>query len=312
MDGHAIRSVVAEALDSIVEQLRDQFDYKQIGEASQAQEPLQSLLDQCEAIYTATVEPNPVRTIHHFACSGGTLVSRILGALPNTVVLSEIDPLSTMKDSHGLRMTFAPTDLVFLLRHSLRPADDTTIVAAFLAGLEAAKSGIEGRGQHLILRDHAHSQFCLPGINPANRPTLREMLATRFRLRSVLTVRHPLDSFLSLRTNRWIQFDPASLEEYATRYIAFLSRYDGVPIVLFEDFLADPYLVTQSLCEILDLRYMPFAVDLAGIVPMTGDSGRKQPGIQRLPRRPVPEDIEKQRHSGRNYLNLCAKFDYEP
>jgi hypothetical protein len=38
------------------------------------------------------LEPFVVRTLHHVACSGGTLISRCLAALPDVVVLSELNP----------------------------------------------------------------------------------------------------------------------------------------------------------------------------------------------------------------------------
>ncbi|MEA5392276.1 hypothetical protein VB738_13520 [Cyanobium gracile UHCC 0139] len=39
-----------------------------------------------------SIAPPVVRTLHHVACSGGTLISRYLAALPDVVLLSELNP----------------------------------------------------------------------------------------------------------------------------------------------------------------------------------------------------------------------------
>jgi hypothetical protein len=312
MTRDAARAALLETLDTTLDELRRQFDDATWETISVPEEPLPNLLEQCEAIYNSPPARQPLRTIHHFACTGGTLISRILAALPNTVVLSEVDPLSTLMLRKDMKPLFAPTDLVLALRYSLRRVEDSTLVSTFLAGLAAAKDGVEARGHHLVLRDHAHSHFCLAEVDPRSRPTLREMLSDRFEMRSVVTIRHPLDSFLSLISNNWLRFEPATLEEYATRYLAFLARHDGIPVLRYEDFIGDPDAMIRQLCGLLDLRHTPLAADLVDIIPMTGDSGRKGGQIARRPRRQVPQDIEGQRHQDGSYRQLCTRFGYDP
>lgn len=298
------------SLDEALEMLRE---YSQNAEDVEVPaEPLPSLLEQCETVCAGFEGPPPLRSIHHFACTGGTLMSKALFALPNTVVLSEIDPLSEVMLSTTDKVPFAPTDLIFALRHSVRPVEEETIIATFLAGLTAAKTGLEKDGRHLILRDHAHSQFCKEGVDFDARPTLREMVADRFDLRSVLTMRHPLDSFLSLVSNKWVHFVPDTLEEYAKRYLAFLDRHEGVPVILYEDFTVDPNAVLQRMCEHLELKFSPLATDLVGAVRMSGDSGRRDAQIGPRPRREVPEEIEAQRGTSVSYRALCKRFGYAP
>jgi len=79
---------------------------------------LQQWLASVEARPTA--QPEPLRTAAHFACSGGTLISKCIAALPNVQLLSEVDPLSSYvaPGANG----FTPTDLVALLRQSSRGA----------------------------------------------------------------------------------------------------------------------------------------------------------------------------------------------
>lgn len=298
------------SLDQALDMLRDYSDA--LVEFSGPSEPLPSLLKQCENACEAIAEPQPLRMIHHFACTGGTVMSKALFALPNTVVLSEIDPLSEIKLSMSGKTPFAPTDLIFALRHSVRSVSEETIIATFLGGLVAAKAGLEKSGRRLILRDHAHSQFCREEVNFDRRPTLREMAAEQFELRSLVTVRHPLDSFLSLVSNKWVHFTPPTLEEYAKRYLAFLARYEDIPIVLYEDFTVNPNAVLRRICDHLALKYSPLATGLIGIVRLSGDSGRSETEIGPRLRREVPAEIDAQRSASSSYKALCARFGYAP
>lgn len=306
MSSDALANTLDEALEMLRAYSRD------LPEMGTPVEPLPSLLAQCESVVAAIEGPQPLRSIHHFACTGGTLMAKALFALPNTVVLSEIDPLSKLQLSKSEKVAFAPTDLIHALRHSVRQVEDETIVATFLEGLSAAKAGLEKGGRHLILRDHAHSQFCQEGVDYDARPTLHEMLAGRFDLRSVLTVRHPLDSFLALTSNGWMHFAPPTLEEYARRYLAFLDRHEGVTILSYEEFTTDPEAVLRRMCAMLELTYSPLATALIGAVRMSGDSGRSSEQIGPRPRRPVPAEIEAQRGESRTYQTLCARFGYTP
>ncbi len=273
-------------------------------------EPLPSLLDQCEAALATIAGPPPLRSIHHMACTGGTLISRCLAALPNTVLLSEIDPLSRMHMSEVPH--FSPTDLLRGFRQSVRPVSEDDLIAIFAAAVETASQRLGAKGQHLIIRDHAHSHFATD-TNPDTRPTLHEMLAALGRVCSVVTVRHPLDSFLALLVPGWEKhLEPPTLGEYARRYTLFLDRHAGLPIVTYEDFVADPDGKLQQLSALLDLPYHPLATQFIDAVTLTGDSGRTGSVIAPRPRRPVPEAVEAQRQESPAYQALCARLGYTP
>ncbi|KPQ37461.1 MAG: Sulfotransferase family [Porphyrobacter sp. HL-46] len=271
-------------------------------------EPLSSLLAQCEAAVAAIPGREPLRSIHHFACTGGTLISKVLAGMPNTVLLSEIDPLSR----NIPEVRFLPTDVIFALRQSIRAVDADIVIATFVAAISAAREGLERRGNHLILRDHSHSQFCRDDTDQRTRPTLHDMLSEHFAMRSVVTVRHPLDSFLSLDEHGWIDFSPGTLGVYAKRYVAFLDRHADIAIIRYEDFVADPDGVSRELCDILALNHSPFAGELAPLVRMSGDSGRNEGPIAARPRRPVPDAVTAARSRSKTYRKLCRRLGYEP
>ncbi|WP_212525603.1 sulfotransferase [Actibacterium sp. MT2.3-13A] len=275
-------------------------------------EPLPSLLEQCETLCAALPETEPLRSVHHMACTGGTLLSKCLAVMPNVTLLSEIDPLSTfiLPKRHEARR-FAPSDVIYGARTALRPIDDATAEAVFAASIEALHGALCAQGQRLVLRDHAHSQFCTD-TDFAQRPTLREMLARRQPVLSVVTVRHPLDSFLSLHANGWRNFAPFTIEEYARRYAAFLARHDRIRVWRYEDFLDDPDGVLEQICAALDLPFVAGAEDLLSLVSLSGDSGRSANRIGRRKRREVPEEIRREAAQSAAYAELCDTLGYAP
>ena len=274
-------------------------------------EPLPSLLQQCESLCAEFAPAEPIRSIHHLACAGGSLISKCIAALPNVVLLSEIDPLSRMQvAAPGTKPPFAPTDIIRALYHATRTGTDDIVIKLFRAAVAILREELPLRGLRLVLRDHPHSRFCTD-VLPESRPTVHELLVETFAVRSVITVRHPLDSFLSLDKNNWRHFNPFTLEEYASRYIAFIDRHQGLPIVSYETFVAAPNPTLEEICGHLALDFHPLAVDLIGVIRISGDSGRTSAAIGPRPRRQLPEVIEQQRRSD-VYRDLCSRLGYEP
>lgn len=269
-----------------------------------------SLLEQCLAL-CARIEasgPEPVRTLHHFACTGGSLISKCLAAMPNTRLLSEVDPLSRMLQPTDGQPRFAPSDMIALVRDSARGASRELIIEMFLADLGLIHEESYRLGQRVVLRDHPHGRYCLDSIE--DRPGLRDIVATRFPVLSVLTVRHPLDSYLALRSNGWIQHRPATLDEYSRRYMAFLDDHAGLPIVRYEDIVAAPRIAVPQLCAHLRLPYRADFIDVFDALPVTGDSGRSGAQIARRERRPVDADLQLEAARSASYRSLLQRLDY--
>jgi hypothetical protein len=271
--------------------------------------PLPSLLEQCRALLTETAEaaPEPLRTVHHFACTGGTLICRCLAAMPNVRLLSEVDPLSTLEQ--GGKAGFFPSDLPSLARAGSRPPGQAVQVEMFLAGLAVLAEDSRRHGLDLVLRDHAHSHFCT-GPEIAERPTLREILAPAHGLRSVVTVRHPFDSWLGLLEWGWPHFSPGTVEEYARRYHAFLDRHAGLEVLRYEDFLEDAEGQLQRLCALLGLGYDPGFRALLPAIRLSGDSGRRGDRIGPRPRRRHPPEMAEAALASVWFTSLMDRLGY--
>lgn len=312
-DTAALRRTIAEALDLLQE-------YPVPASARLPAEGLPSLLDECAALIRAAPGPEPVRLVHHLACTGGTLISRCVAGLPNSVLLSEIDPLGLAPflcpgPEAGAawpgKLPFRPTDVLVALRGALRPVPDALVCDAFVACIEAAQEALSRNGQTLVIRVHSHSQFC-SDADPDARPTVAEMLAPHWPTRAVVTVRHPLDTFLSLQANNFIHFAPFTLDEFSRRHHLFLDRHADLPVLRYEDFVATPERGLREIAGHLELSYAASALDTFDVVRLSGDSGRTGGAIRARRRREVPDAVAGEVGRSAAFLSLCGRLGYDP
>mgnify|MGYP006270691657 CR=1 FL=1 len=297
---NALEDAVTEALTLLRSELPER-NLSRVGSS----DPLPSLLEQCREL--ACVDAEPVRLIHHFACTGGTLITKCLACVPNVHVLSEVDPLSPSAGSGG---KFRPRDLSHLAENSNRPPTRGERIRLFMAGFDALYESNRGKGLRLVIRDHSHSHFCNGDSIPV-RPSLGEVFAERFPVRSVVTVRHPVDSLLALHRNAWLHFTPATAEEYARRYAAFLDHYAKQAVFRYEDFVARPDETLAAICHAMDLPFPEGYRELFMVNTLSGDSGRKGDRIEARPRRPVAEELRAEMLRSDALEGLCRRLGYE-
>lgn len=306
------RAVNASGLKALVDAaLEDLSSYRAGPERPRlASGRLPSLLDEARWRLAAGEDSDQckIRSVHHFACTGGTVISKCIAVAPNTVLLSEIDPLSEMIPEGP---KFSPTDLIRHLRYGARPVPVSVIESVFVSAISRLVRSLHANGMNLVLRDHAHSQFCQPS-NPSLRPTLLELLARAGKTAPVVTVRHPLESYLSMVRNRWIEFEPATLSEYCRRYILFLNSYAGAPVFKYEELVTEPEHHMRRLFEVMDLSYSANIPDLFDSVVLTGDSGRSGSSLDLRERKSVDENTRRQMKRSKRYIRLCERLEYNP
>ena len=123
--------------------------------------PLPSLLDQARALRDAAeTRSDPIRMIHHFACTGGTVICKCLAALPNTRLVGETDPLTPLGFGPRDPVRFTPTDLIAPLRRGPRPVSEGRVTELFQAQLGALLAQCSRNGERPVLRAHSHPQYC--------------------------------------------------------------------------------------------------------------------------------------------------------
>jgi hypothetical protein len=230
--------------------------------------------------------------------------------MPNVQLLSEVDPLNDTRHK-SKRIEFTPTDMVTLLRRSVHGASQDTLVHLFQEELRVAHADARRRGLRLVIRDHAHSHYCV-GATVPERPSLRDMVLAVAPVRSVVTVRHPLDSFASLVKNGWVQFLPATLDEYCRRYLKFLDAHEGIRLVRYEDFLHAPDETARALCAELELPYHDLYREAFPAIRLSGDSGRGGETIAAQSRRPEALALADEAAQSQAYARLTERLGYEP
>ena len=245
-----------------------------------------------------------IRSIHHFACTGGTLISKCLASMPNIALISEVNPMNR-HDSQ-----FTPTNPLLLLERSLRTFTTEEKLDIFKEQVAKAMLLCQKEDHDLILRDHSHTDFCV-GNEVSDTYAIKDFLSEDYQLIYVLTVRHPLDSYLSLVSNGWEHFCPKGIHEYSRRYLAFIDKYSPSEIIRYEDFCENPPEVMKRICGILRIGYDKDFLNTFGKKILSGDSGRTGIEIiEKRKRRPVSKEIISELEKSTYYSELVDRLNY--
>jgi hypothetical protein len=195
------------------------------------------------------------------------------------------------------------------MRQSTRGTHTDLLIDLFRSQIRVIYEDARSAGQRLVLRDHAHSHFCT-GPRVQARPNLVETLPPEIPVLSVMTVRHPLDSFGALRRHGWSHFEPFELDEYCLRYLAFLDSYPSVPLVRYEEFSARPLEVMRRVCDHLALPFEEHFQELFNVFTLTGDSGRSGDTIEPRARLADSLELEAEARNLPRYLTLTTRLGY--
>jgi hypothetical protein len=243
----------------------------------------------------------PLRLLHHMARSGGTLISKCLGCMSGVVLLSEIHPLGT---NHFNPLIQAQRWYGLLSAQDLIDLRGRRI--GFADAIELIRRRADDCGQRLVIRDWSHLDFTgVPFVaKPAHRLLTAEALASRYELRQVCTVRHPLDQWLSLSRLAVVQ-GRLELATFLAGYRRFAETAQAIGFQRYEDFTRDPTTGMRALCTSLQLKFdRHFSKRWREYTHVTGDiSGSRGGGeIGPAPRHPVAADL---------LARLAANDDYQ-
>ena len=92
------------------------------------------------------------------------------------------------------------------------------------------------------------------------------LLEQNFEIKNIVSVRHPVDCYLSMKLKNWTHFSPPNFEEYCTRYLAFVRQFAVEKVVKYEDFVEDSNECLKRISSLLDL---PFSDDFNETFSMT-------------------------------------------
>ncbi|UPW20061.1 sulfotransferase [Agarivorans sp. TSD2052] len=233
----------------------------------------QSLLERCELVCKQHEDKKPtIRIIHHLACSGGTLISKCISAMPNVYLLSEVHPFTELAVGTG-QPKYAPSDIISLSKYAGIPKQKKLAAKLFKSAISEVYSHVESMGGVLVLRDHTHADFTTNEPIP-EKSALLALLEDDYQIKSVLTLRNPIDSYASLVKNGWVHFEPKSFDEYCRRLLLLLEQFEPEKIFKYEDFLNEPQEQMQAIANVLNLPFDESFEDVFSMFKVTGDSGR--------------------------------------
>lgn len=245
--------------------------------------------------------PFEIRTIHHLSCTGGTLISKCLAAMPNVVLLSEINPLSTS------RIRFNPFDPLQQFQAQYKLLSTEELKRAYLARLEIIVKKCIARDSTLIIRDHSHSDFLGKDVRTCN--SLIEFTSTNYRVRPLITLRHPVDAFLSMRKAGWVK-GVKSFDCYCERFLMFVERYSSAPYFLYEDFVLDPDHVLPEICHYYGIRFESNYKNTFFDIKLTGESGRSAKAIGPRPRQKYSQEFKQEVLESEHFKKISKLFGY--
>ena len=247
-----------------------------------------------------------LRIIHHLARSGGTLFSRCLGVMPEVRLFSEIHPKG-LDFYHPLQQA---QEWYGLYAQGESP---NTQVTGFSEMIQFLDQRCRDRNLIPVIRDWNHLDFTgIPFCWPEYEFGLVEALEKDFQLIRAITVRHPLDQWLSLEKQMpWL--GRINLEQYMLGVRRFAEHAKRHGFLRYEDFTASPPEAMKALCDVLDLEYDPaFLSRWQENQHVTGDVVGNRAGgeIRSLPRKPVPEHLRTRLRACKDYQKALELLDY--
>lgn len=269
-----------------------------------------SLLERCRQVANtrSTVGKPTVRVIHHLACSGGSLISKCIASLPNVFLLSEVHPDTTLHMWHD-RPQYLPSDISTLSRYAKVPEVDILAREIFQQNIRSTEAHIRRLGGTLVLRDHSHADYFV-GKDVQGKSLVVDVLGDHFDFLRVVTIRNPVDSYLSLVNNNWEHYTPKGFEEYCKRYLAFTSEYSHKQILKYEDFVDKPKKFLKKIARMLELPFSESFLDSFDTIDITGDSGRSGADIAKRERRALSSEEYNNICSSKAYKKILRKFNY--
>ncbi len=253
-----------------------------------------------------------IRIIHHLARSGGTLMSRCLGCMQGVTLLSEIHPRIALND-RATALAQA-RDWFRLVRPDevarLRKSRD-----GFQASIELIAERAAAKRAPLVIRDWSHIDYHgVPYVRtPAQEPALIRSLESAFEVRSVSTVRHPIDQWLSLRRLTVMQ-GAITLGQYLTGCRRFAEFAAETGFVRYEDFTKDPDQALATLTRQIDVEMDPDWAEKWGSYTkitgaVSGSRGKEQ--IRPLPRQSHEADLEGRFAASDDYQRTIELLGYD-
>jgi hypothetical protein len=244
-----------------------------------------------------------INTLHHLPGSGGTIITKLIDdAFKSAVVLSEINP-KRLK-TNGKWKLHPLTQLEKGYKKISNEAKKSFEVI-FKKEIRKVVSICEKRSMKLVLRDHLAQDFI---FDDTCESSLLRLLRNDFPINPILTVRDPVDVWLSFQVNDW---KISNIDEFLKTYAKVLNNLDYADVLRYEDFVNDTKETLEMVGDIIGSIPNSIGGNVSQRNHFTGDSGRSGTKVRPRPRRRISfYEVYKFRNSSL-YSKICDRFDYK-
>jgi len=231
-----------------------------------------------------------------YARSGGTLLNQCLGSLPNTVVLSEVNPMG----SGGGAQIKAATPYEQAFRWYGIPLKSRDFSGSILELIGICKQ----KGLSLVVRDWSIVNFVPMPQNNYKAPyrfLAIDALKDKCDIAVFAFVRDAIDVFLS---------QGSEINSFSTNYLRYLNAIVDlkIPVFKYEDFCRSPETTLKSICALGGINFSESFWNFASFSNVNGDvqvKGKSRGGrlnkIAVLPRKRISAQKA-------NIINNCEEI----
>ena len=271
-------------------------------------------------------------TLHHGAATGGSVVAQVLSAATNSILTSELNPFSAIRDQRA-RPQYDPTAMLWHLTYNSSEIDSISKLKYFICQLDISITHVRKLSKNLLIRDHTHTTFNFSDddINFFGKKSYSLLLDSikyfydtkdillRFpRLNPILSIRHPIDSYISLLEKNWQTpycKNTNTFDEYCKSMIklqSYMVEKEYAKVIRYEDICCRMNESLDAIFKDLNISYIIPSLDQINSIKVTGKSGRKSNNISLRERRyeSISKTLFSEINDSENYAEYCKINKY--
>ena len=202
-----------------------------------------------------------LRLIHNLPKTGGTIISKCLGAQKNISLLSEIHPQGQkIRDKMAINSLIADPIYQAYKWNNLMTDEEyknyKDCNKDFKTKIDFIVKKALSVNKILIIRDWSFVDFFgKPFIEPTYKNTLFETLQKKFEIQNIFILRNPIETLISCYKNLPFFKDNYNLDFFLNSYRNFFLTASKDRIFKYEDFFTKPNNILMKMCEILKIEY---------------------------------------------------------
>ena len=218
-----------------------------------------------------------IRLIHNLPRSGGTIISKSLGAQKDVVLLSEIHPkgVAISKKLGAKSSIFDPIFQSQIWNNLFKEEEYKKICTSnlkFDEKIDLIYEKTELANKKLIIRDWAFvDYFGKPFIEPTYKNSLLKILKKKYEILNLYIIRDPIKLYTSCHNVLSFFRKHYDFDFFLKGYRNFFLDINKSNICIFENFIKEPEKNLQKMCNILKIQYDHNYLIKLKDVNLTGD-----------------------------------------